>query len=44
MRPEVKDTVRQVEKAAQKSAEHQEEAAAAKTNKKIDNYFKEMEK
>ena len=36
-------TVRQVEKAAQKSAEHQEEAAAAKTNKKIDNYFKEME-
>ena len=36
-------TVRQVEKAAQKSAEHHEEAAAAKANKKIDNYFKEME-
>ena len=35
-------TVRQVEKAAQKSAEHTEEAAA-KTNRKIDNYFKEME-
>ena len=35
-------TVRQVEKAAQKSAEHTEESAA-KTNKKIDNYFKEME-
>ena len=36
-------TVRQVEKAAQKSAEHSEEETAAKTNKKIDNYFKEME-
>lgn len=36
-------TVRQVEKAAQKSAEHSDEAAAAKSNKKIDNYFKEME-
>ena len=36
-------TVRQVEKAAQKSAEHSEEAAASKSNKKIDNYFKEME-
>ncbi|WP_024861280.1 ParB/RepB/Spo0J family partition protein [Ruminococcus flavefaciens] len=36
-------TVRQVEKAAQKSAEHKEEAAAAASNKKIDNYFKEME-
>lgn len=36
-------TVRQVEKAAQKSAEHSEEASAVKSNKKIDNYFKEME-
>ena len=36
-------TVRQVEKAAQKSAEHNEEAAPAASNKKIDNYFKEME-
>ncbi|MBP5579000.1 MAG: ParB/RepB/Spo0J family partition protein [Ruminococcus sp.] len=36
-------TVRQVEKAAQKSAEHSEEASAEKSNKKIDNYFKEME-
>ena len=36
-------TVRQVEKAAQKSAEHSEEAAASASNKKIDNYFKEME-
>jgi len=36
-------TVRQVEKAAQKSAEHAEEAAAEKSNRKIDNYFKEME-
>lgn len=36
-------TVRQVEKAAQKSAEHSEEASAAKSNRKIDNYFKEME-
>jgi ParB family chromosome partitioning protein len=35
-------TVRQVEKAAQKSAEHTEDSIA-KTNKKIDNYFKEME-
>ena len=36
-------TVRQVEKAAQKSAEHKEEAAAGNTKKKIDNYFVEME-
>ena len=36
-------TVRQVEKAAQKSAEHKEEAAAGASNKKIDNYFVEME-
>ena len=36
-------TVRQVEKAAQKSAEHTEEAATKASNKKIDNYFKEME-
>ena len=36
-------TVRQVEKAAQKSAEHSEEAANSKSNTKIDNYFKEME-
>lgn len=36
-------TVRQVEKAAQKSAEHAEEASAEKSNRKIDNYFKEME-
>ncbi len=36
-------TVRQVEKAAQKSAEHIEEAASSKSNAKIDNYFKEME-
>ena len=36
-------TVRQVEKAAQKSAEHSDEAAASASNKKIDNYFKEME-
>ncbi|MCR5601931.1 MAG: ParB/RepB/Spo0J family partition protein [Ruminococcus sp.] len=36
-------TVRQVEKAAQKSAEHSEEAATSKSNAKIDNYFKEME-
>ncbi|EWM53109.1 ParB/RepB/Spo0J family partition protein [Ruminococcus flavefaciens] len=36
-------TVRQVEKAAQKSAEHQEEATVNASNKKIDNYFKEME-
>ena len=36
-------TVRQVEKAAQKSAEHKEEAAAGALNKKIDNYFVEME-
>ena len=35
-------TVRQVEKAAQKSAEHIE-APAETSNKKIDNYFKEME-
>lgn len=36
-------TVRQVEKAAQKSAEHNEEAVSSKSNAKIDNYFKEME-
>ena len=36
-------TVRQVEKAAQKSAEHAEESASERSNKKIDNYFKEME-
>ena len=36
-------TVRQVEKAAQKSTEHTEENSAEKSNKKIDNYFKEME-
>ena len=36
-------TVRQVEKAAQKSAEHSEEAGTPASNKKIDNYFKEME-
>ncbi len=36
-------TVRQVEKAAQKSSEHTEEASSEKLNKKIDNYFKEME-
>ena len=36
-------TVRQVEKAAQKSAEHSEEAVNSKSNTKIDNYFKEME-
>ncbi|SEH51324.1 chromosome partitioning protein, ParB family [Ruminococcus flavefaciens] len=36
-------TVRQVEKAAQKSAEHAEESVGGKSNKKIDNYFKEME-
>ena len=36
-------TVRQVEKAAQKSSEHTEEASSEKSNKKIDNYFKEME-
>lgn len=36
-------TVRQVEKAAQKSAEHDGEAADDRTNKKIDNYFVEME-
>ena len=36
-------TVRQVEKAAQKSAEHSDEASASASNKKIDNYFKEME-
>lgn len=36
-------TVRQVEKAAQKSAEHSEEAVNNKSNAKIDNYFKEME-
>lgn len=36
-------TVRQVEKAAQKSAEHNEEAVSNKSNAKIDNYFKEME-
>lgn len=36
-------TVRQVEKAAQKSAEHKEEAATGASNKKIDNYFVEME-
>ncbi len=35
-------TVRQVEKAAQKSAEHSE-APTETSNKKIDNYFKEME-
>ncbi|WP_295088139.1 ParB/RepB/Spo0J family partition protein [Ruminococcus sp.] len=35
-------TVRQVEKAAQKSEEHTDESSS-KTNKKIDNYFKEME-
>ena len=35
-------TVRQVEKAAQKSTEHNEEVSA-KSNAKIDNYFKEME-
>ena len=35
-------TVRQVEKAAQKSEEHTEDSAS-KANKKIDNYFKEME-
>ena len=35
-------TVRQVEKAAQKSTEHSEEVSA-KSNAKIDNYFKEME-
>ena len=35
-------TVRQVERAAQKSVEAQEEAAAA-VDKKIDSYFKEME-
>ena len=35
-------TVRQVEKAAQKSAEHNE-APVETSNKKIDNYFKEME-
>ena len=36
-------TVRQVEKAAQKSADHGEETSTEKSNKKIDNYFKEME-
>jgi len=36
-------TVRQVEKAAQKSEEHSEEASTPASNKKIDNYFKEME-
>lgn len=36
-------TVRQVEKAAQKSSEHIEEAASKSSNRKIDNYFKEME-
>ena len=36
-------TVRQVEKAAQKSSEHTEESVGEKSNKKIDNYFKEME-
>ncbi|MBR6967987.1 MAG: ParB/RepB/Spo0J family partition protein [Ruminococcus sp.] len=36
-------TVRQVEKAAQKSAERTEETSAAKSNRKTDNYFKEME-
>ena len=36
-------TVRQVEKAAQKSTEHTEDNSAEKSNKKIDNYFKEME-
>ena len=36
-------TVRQVEKAAQKSAEHIDEVSANTSNKKIDNYFKEME-
>ena len=35
-------TVRQVEKAAQKSAEHNE-AHVETSNKKVDNYFKEME-
>ena len=35
-------TVRQVEKAAQKSEEHTDESSS-KTNNKIDNYFKEME-
>ncbi len=35
-------TVRQVEKAAQKSTEHSEEISG-KSNAKIDNYFKEME-
>lgn len=35
-------TVRQVEKAAQKSTEHSEEVSG-KSNAKIDNYFKEME-
>ena len=36
-------TVRQVEKAAQKSAEHNGAPAEENSNKKIDNYFKEME-
>ncbi|WP_303825648.1 ParB/RepB/Spo0J family partition protein [Ruminococcus flavefaciens] len=36
-------TVRQVEKAAQKSAEHIDEVSPNTSNKKIDNYFKEME-
>jgi ParB family chromosome partitioning protein len=36
-------TVRQVEKAAQKSAERTEETSAVKSNRKTDNYFKEME-
>ena len=36
-------TVRQVEKAAQKSTEHKEDNSTEKSNKKIDNYFKEME-
>lgn len=36
-------TVRQVEKAAQKSTEHNEEAVSNKSDAKIDNYFKEME-
>jgi ParB family chromosome partitioning protein len=36
-------TVRQVEKAAQKSAEHNEDISNERSNKKIDNYFVEME-
>ena len=36
-------TVRQVEKAAQKSSERSGETADTKSNRKIDNYFKEME-